>query len=72
MLLQETQTGSLIEVVDIQDLINPMQSSIQAQVQRGQEEQSPEPFAKQDLVFPSGEQLPRCWLDPDYRNSSAA
>jgi hypothetical protein len=34
----------------------------------GQEEQDPETFMKQNLVFPSGENLPLCWLDANYRN----
>ena len=27
-----------------------------------------EKFAKADLQFPSGEPLPRCWLDAHYRD----
>jgi hypothetical protein len=33
----------------------------------GEELQEPERFAKADLSFPSGEPLPRCWLDPGYQ-----
>lgn len=31
--------------------------------------QEPEAFLKRDLLFPSGEFLPRCWLNPSYRQS---
>jgi hypothetical protein len=69
MLLQEKKTGNLVEVVDVQSLINPVENEITIQVQAGEEEQDPEPKQKNDLVFPSGEDLPRCWLDVDYKNN---
>ena len=34
----------------------------------GEEMQEPAAFAKGDLVFASGEYLPRCWLDPAYKS----
>jgi hypothetical protein len=67
MLLQDKQRGTMIEVLEIEKLIDPTESAIKGRVQEGQEEQDPEPIAKTDLVFPSGETLPRCWLDADYR-----
>ncbi|AFY68173.1 hypothetical protein [Geitlerinema sp. PCC 7407] len=69
MLLQHKETANLIKVVDPTDLFNPSTESIEGQIQAGQEEQDPTPFAKQELVFPSGEALPRCWLDPNYRQN---
>ena len=33
-------------------------------------EQHPELFKKAELAFPSGEALPVCWTDPDYRRHS--
>lgn len=70
MLLQNKQTGTLVEVLDVANLVNPAESKIQGQVQSGQEEQSPEDMDKQELVFPSGESLPQCWVDPDYQKNS--
>ncbi|XHX80443.1 MAG: acetyltransferase [Stenomitos frigidus ULC029] len=67
MLLQDKRTGSLIEVVEIVDLVNPAKDKISGRVQSGQEEQDQEPIAKDTLIFPSGEDLPRCWLEADYR-----
>ncbi len=67
MLLQDKRTGSLIEVVEIVDLINPAKDKISGCVQSGEEEQDKEPIAKATLVFPSGEDLPRCWVDANYR-----
>jgi hypothetical protein len=39
-------------------------------IQEGQEEQEPESVQKQNLVFPSGESLPMCWIDADYRTKN--
>ena len=69
MFLQDKETGVLVEILDTDALTNPVESKIQGKVQEGQEEQDPEEIAKTDLVFPSGESLPRCWVDADYRNS---
>lgn len=68
MLLHDEQTGTLIEVVDTTSLIDPTQTNISGRIQSGQEEQPPEEIAKNRLTFPSGEKLPQCWVDADYRN----
>ena len=69
MFLQSKGTDTLIEIKDkdLEILFNPLKNEIEGRVQEGQEEQDPEPFAKQDLTFASGEALPRCWVDPNYR-----
>lgn len=69
MLLQDKQTGQLVEIHDIDTLISPLKSTISGQLQAGEEEQDPEDYEKQQLVFPSGESLPRCWIDENYKNS---
>jgi hypothetical protein len=33
----------------------------------GEELQEPHHFSKAELTFPSGEALPRCWVDAQYR-----
>lgn len=68
MLLQDKQTGQLVEIQDFDALISPSKSTIVARLQAGEEEQDPEEYQKQQLVFPSGESLPRCWIDENYRN----
>jgi len=68
MLLQDKQTGALVEVTDVAELIDPVSNDIRGKAQAGQEEQNLERFAKANLVFPSGEELPRCWVDSNYRN----
>jgi hypothetical protein len=69
MLLHDKQKDALVEVLDLIALIDPSQKEISGQVQSGQEEQDPEPSSKADLIFPSGESLPRCWVDANYRNA---
>jgi hypothetical protein len=68
MFLQTKDHGVLVEVMDTTELIDPLKPTISGRIQAGQEEQDPEEFAKGDLVFPSGEMLPQCWLDADYQS----
>jgi hypothetical protein len=68
MFLHNKETGSLVEIEDVQTLINPNQNEVVARSQSGEEEQEPELMHKVNLIFPSGEDLPRCWMDADYRN----
>lgn len=69
MLLHDKKKDVLVEVLDLVALIDPNQDKISGQVQSGQEEQDPDSSLKADLIFPSGESLPRCWVDANYRNS---
>ncbi len=67
MLLKNKQTGTLIEIQDTTNLVNPVEGKIHGRTQAGEEEQPTEEFAKSKLIFPSGENLPRCWVDADYQ-----
>jgi hypothetical protein len=71
MLLHNKSSDTIVEIEDLEALFNPLRNEIEGRIQEGQEEQDPQPFAKQDLTFSSGENLPRCWIDPDYRKSAA-
>lgn len=68
MLLKNKNYDGLIEVTELEQLINPQEEQVTGQEQAGQEEQEPESFKKEDLVFPSGENLPRCWMDSNYKS----
>lgn len=70
MLLKDKQTDILVEILDIQALFMPTKNSVPGQIQSGQEEQDPADFKKDSLKFPSGENLPRCWVDANYQNDS--
>ncbi|MBD0361716.1 MAG: acetyltransferase [Coleofasciculus sp. C3-bin4] len=69
MLLKDKETDNLIEILDVEALFNPTTQSVPGQIQAGQEEQNPASFEKQSLKFPSGENLPRCWMDADYQHA---
>lgn len=68
MFLQEQESGNLVEILSIESLSDPASSEIEGRFHAGQEMQNPETFPKSKLIFPSGESLPQCWLDPDYRS----
>ncbi|BAY75516.1 hypothetical protein NIES25_19620 [Nostoc linckia NIES-25] len=70
MLLQLKDTGKLVKILKIEELLDPNSDVVGAKDQEGQEEQEPDSFKKQNLIFPSGEDLPRCWLDADYRTAN--
>jgi hypothetical protein len=67
MFLQHKSSGGLVEVLSLEALYDPCKSEIKGQLHAGEEMQYPEMFPKIELHFPSGESLPLCWLDPDYR-----
>ncbi|MCC0176439.1 acetyltransferase [Waterburya agarophytonicola K14] len=71
MLLKIKKDDVLVEITEIIELINPSRAEVTAQIQAGEEEQPPEPFKKSDLVFPSGENLPQCWLDSNYKSKKS-
>lgn len=66
MFLRDAQ-GDLVEVLDIQELIDPHKEHLHVRYQAGEEIGDPVEVKKAELRFPSGEALPRCWLDPHYR-----
>ncbi|QVL51774.1 MAG: acetyltransferase [Cyanobium sp. M30B3] len=57
---------SLVEVLSLQQLFDPFAASVQGRLHAGEELQDPAALNKAELIFPSGEPLPRCWLDPHY------
>jgi hypothetical protein len=72
MFLKQRSDGSLIEVLSTAPLFDPFESRIPGRFHAGEELQEPESFAKADLDFPSGEALPRCWINPDYAHIKKA
>jgi hypothetical protein len=66
MFLRTRQDGSLMEVLSLPQLFDPFAAQVQGRLHAGEELQEPELFLKADLLFPSGEVLPRCWLDAHY------
>lgn len=67
MFLKHKPSGDLVEVLNIHNLFDPCLSNIEGRFHAGEEMQDPQSFPKMELVFPSGETLPLCWIDPEYR-----
>ena len=72
MFLQIKDSRDLVKIVDVQELFDPNIETVHAQDQQGQEEQETDIYKKEELVFPSGEKLPLCWLNAHYRMAHAA
>lgn len=68
MYLKDKLNGDLIEILDTGMLFDPCQAEVTGRLHAGEEMQDPAGFPKAGLVFPSGESLPRCWVDPKYRS----
>jgi len=69
MYLRDTRSGDLVEVTDLSELFDPCLEKVRGRLHAGEELQDVATFAKTDLLFPSGEGLPRCWLDRAYRSN---
>ncbi|MFO7603052.1 MAG: acetyltransferase [Gammaproteobacteria bacterium] len=68
MFLKQKTSGHMVEIINLPDLMNLNRHEVVGRYQEGEEEQDPETFDKTELVFLSGEALPRCWTDPHYRD----
>ena len=68
MYLKQKTESHLVEVLSLSDLISPTHATVAGRLHYGEEVGDPDKFAKTSLVFPSGEELPRCWLDAHYRD----
>jgi len=67
MYLMHKPSGDLVEVLSLDKLFNPLQKEVNGRFLVGYELQTPAAFEKGDLVFPSGEDLPHCWVNPAYK-----
>jgi hypothetical protein len=70
MYLKYQPNGDLLEVLTLDALFDPFAITVTGRFHAGEEMQEPAQYAKRDLAFPSGEALPRCWLDAHYRNAA--
>ncbi len=67
MFLQEKDSQRMVEILSLSDLFDPFQEKVVGRYHAGEEMPEPATYAKSALSFPSGEALPRCWVDPGYR-----
>lgn len=70
MLFQDKKSGDLIRVEDLDHLISPFSTYVLGRAQSGEEEQDESLFEKERLAFPSGESLPHCWQEANYRGDA--
>ncbi len=68
MLMRNKETGDLIMIESLEQLVSPFDEEVAGRVQSGQEEQDTKRISKLALTFPSGEALPRCWVDSQFRS----
>jgi len=68
MFLKNRKSGDMVDVERLHDLTNLFHDKVLGSYQIGEECQDPQEFNKVDLVFLSGEELPKCWTDPKYRS----
>ena len=67
MYLKHRISGDLVEIMDEKALINPCQPYVLGRFHAGEEVQTSEQFLKSELTFPSGENMPICWVDAEYK-----
>lgn len=69
MYLKHKPSGDLVEVMDLDALFDPYKAEFTGRFHWGEELQDPAMFAKAEMIFPSGEPVPRCWVDAHYREA---
>lgn len=69
MYLKHTQTRDMVEVLDLDALFDPCKAQVTGRYHAGEEMQDAQKFDKVNLVFPSNEALPQCWVNKEYRKS---
>ena len=67
MYLKHIKNGDLVEVLELDALFDPNVTTIKGRYHAGEDMPEPAEFAKAELVFPSDESLPRCWVDVNYK-----
>ncbi len=68
MFLKDKTNGELVDVLTLRELFDPFKGEVSGRYQQGEEVQDPEELKKAELLFPSGEVLPKCWIDPHYKD----
>jgi len=68
MFLKEKDSRHLVEVLNLEELFDPIKPSFTARLNYGEDIPEADMFSKSKVCFPSGEDLPRCWLDVHYRD----
>ena len=59
MYLKNISNGHLVEILNVTELFDPFNTDIIGRYHYGEEVQEPEKFKKANLIFLSGEELPK-------------
>lgn len=70
MFLRHKVNHDIVEILDLDALFDPFKNRVAGRYHAGEEMQDPMMFKKPELVFLSGEALPRCWVDAHYRDDA--
>ncbi len=70
MFLKHKLTGNLVEVLTLEQVYEPSWEKVEGRFHAGQEMQDARQFEKSNLIFPSGESLPQCWIDAEYNGAT--
>lgn len=68
MFLKQIEVDHLVEVLRLEELVDPSKPSFTGRLNVGEDMPESTPFEKSKVCFPSGEPLPRCWVDVHYRD----
>jgi hypothetical protein len=68
MFLKQIDSDHLVEVLGLKELFDPLRPTFTGRFNIGEDMPEPEQFQKTQVCFPSGEPLPRCWVDVHYRD----
>lgn len=64
MVLMHKPSGDLVEVLNLDRLFNSLHKEANGRFLAGDELPEPAAFRKDELIFVSGETLPRFWVNP--------
>jgi len=67
MFLTDLDSNGLIQVLNLDAVFDPFTPKVRGRTQEGEDTMDEGEFDKERLVFPSGEALPLCWRDSNYR-----
>lgn len=67
MFLKHKPSGDIVEILDLDSLFDSFKTTVDGRFHAGEAKPASSGFRKSEMVFLSGEHLPRCWVDPHYQ-----
>lgn len=69
MFLKQRHSDDLVEVLNTAELFDPFCTQFTGRLNCGEDLPEASQFQKDDVVFASGENLPDCWKNANYRET---